>query len=214
MRRRVIAATLCAAGCASLIAPWMLRNAHVFGKHIYGATNGGAAFFGGNNDLVAAGSAHPGGWVSSRLITPEDGALPEIEREQMQWRRGIDWLTSHADEIAPLIAWKMIRFSLPDWDSANKKYVWLGWITTLPLLVLAAIGMIIAHRLTREWLAIDLVMAATIATAVIFWGSPRFRDASLCVLLVYAGAAADVVTKKFRSHINEMQQSGKHSRAT
>lgn len=172
--------------CAAVVAPWTLRNVRVMGSPVLIAANGGSTFFGANNGLVVSEPALRGVWVTPRRLAPEDSGLAEIERDRVQWRRGVAWLIDHPGEWPALMFWKLARLALPDWESANQKYVLLGWITTLPVLALTYAGI---ARLRNP--ALDATMLATVVTALIFWGSPRFRDANLCVLAVYAGVACE-----------------------
>jgi hypothetical protein len=44
-----------------------------------------------------------------------------------------------------------------------------------------------------------LAIAATVATGVVFWGNPRFRDAAAPILFIYAGCGLDsLLASRFR----------------
>jgi hypothetical protein len=65
----------------------------------------------------------------------------------------------------------------------------------LPFLVLLACGVraCLRDRSRRglPWLVLHGTLLATFVTAWIFWGSSRFRDANLGVLMIYAAVGAE-----------------------
>jgi 4-amino-4-deoxy-L-arabinose transferase-like glycosyltransferase len=178
---------------AVVVAPWTLRNQRVHHHAVLVATNGGSTFYGGNNDKVASLSPAVGTWVSTRSLPGRDqiDATPdEVAHDQLEWRLGIRWVREHLSRLPLLLAAKAVRLFLPDVDSANRKYVLLNVIGYTPFLVLMLLGFV---RIAREpslrttpWMLIHGIMLATLLTALIFWGSPRFRDANMPLLVLYA----------------------------
>src|SRR5262249_18291905 len=57
-------------------------------------------------------------------------------------------------------------------------------------LLLFALGAVVCLRRragrTAGWLAVHGCLLATLVTALVFWGSPRFRDANAPLLMLYA----------------------------
>jgi 4-amino-4-deoxy-L-arabinose transferase-like glycosyltransferase len=178
---------------ALVVAPWTIRNHHVFGRPVLVATNGGSTFYGGNNDIVAAPTKSIGTWVSTRRLPGRDtiDAMPdEVAHDKIEWQFGRTWLAEHPARASTLMAAKAARLALPDVDSANRKYVLLNLIGYTPYMLLIIHGL---YRCTRRhelrslpWQVIHGTLLATLLTALIFWGSPRFRDANLPVLMIYA----------------------------
>ena len=89
-----------------------------------------------------------------------------------------------------LCLYKLVRMWLPEITSGNNKYVLLQLIFATPFIIFMLIGLFrcIWYRRywTKEWILAHGVIAATIITALIFWGGPRYRDANIPVLMVYA----------------------------
>jgi 4-amino-4-deoxy-L-arabinose transferase-like glycosyltransferase len=184
------ALTLCA---AAVVAPWTLRNLRVHHAAVLVATNGGSTFYGGNNDRVASLSPAIGTWVSTRGLPGRDrvDATPdEVAHDRLEWHLGLAWARAHAARLPLLLAAKAVRLALPDVDSASRTYVLLNVLGSTPFLVLMARGL---RRCAAEpslrtppWMLVHGAMAATVLTGLIFWGSPRFRDANAPLLMVYA----------------------------
>jgi len=185
------------------IAPWTARNYLIHDAFVLIATNGGSTFYGGNNDIVLNEWPHQGGWVSTGKLPHRDlieAAPSEVEHDRVEWRLGVSWVREHASDLPLLGLYKLIRLALPDLDSANRMYVLLQIVGGGPFLVLIAIGAVrsLTSRAfwTLPWLALQMVMLATIVTSLIFWGSPRFRDANAVVLMVYAVVGLQVLVPR------------------
>lgn len=48
----------------------------------------------------------------------------------------------------------------------------------------------------------DLFLLASVVTAVLFWGGPRFRDGNAPLLMVYAALGAERVGSRLREESN------------
>jgi 4-amino-4-deoxy-L-arabinose transferase-like glycosyltransferase len=191
--RRIVDVTLLAACCALIVAPWTIRNCHSLGHAVLVASNGGSTFYGGNNDIVAARSRAIGTWVSTRKLPGRDAvdAMPdEPSHDKLEWQLGRQWLREHPSKIPLLMSAKAVRLVLPDVDSRNRKYVALNLAGYTPFMLLMGLGILRCLRMrelrSSKWVVIHGVALATLLTALIFWGSPRFRDANLPVLMIYS----------------------------
>lgn len=196
-KRRWIHAGVLTMATAAILAPWTWRNYQVHHALVLVATNGGSTFYGGNNDIVLTEPSHLGAWVSTGRLPGRDliDATPdEVSHDKMEWRLGIAWVRGHVWSMPRLLFYKFVRFWLPDFDSGNKKYVLLQVIGGTPFLLAAYAGLALTLRNRRywtlPWLTLHTTILASVATALIFWGSPRFRDANAALLMVYASAAS------------------------
>lgn len=176
---------------AGIIAPWTFRNYHVHGELVLITTNGGSTFYGGNNQRVVNEPRALGYWVSTTELPQRDliDAQPtEVAHDRMEWQLGLDWIRAHPAEFALLLLYKLGRlWWLPEYHA--------GWrllriVSYVPFLVLFALG---AWRCLRQgqlqrglWLVLHGTMLATVVTALIFAGLPRFRDANAPLLMIYA----------------------------
>ncbi len=176
-----------------VVFPWTFRNYRVFGKPVLVATNGGSTFYGGNNDRVVSEPRRFGAWITT-LELPQrelvDAARGEAEHDSVEWRLGLDWVRTHLSVMPKLLLFKFVRLWLPELDSPNKRYTLIQVVGYTPFLLLYLLGFVHCLRARSEnpaaWWALHLTVLSTVLTALIFWGSPRFRDANMPLLMVYA----------------------------
>ncbi len=192
------------------VAPWTLRNQQVHGRFVLVATNGGSTFYGGNNERVAHEFRRLGSWISTTELPHRDWveATPtEVAHDQMEWKLGIDWLREHPGSVPLLGVYKVARLCLwlPDFDGGSRWFLCWRILGYVPFLLLILIGMAgcVRQRVYRQpaWLVVHGVMLATLGTALVFWGSPRFRDANLSFLMIYAALGWTKLWR--RQNVNE-----------
>jgi 4-amino-4-deoxy-L-arabinose transferase-like glycosyltransferase len=199
-----------AVGFFMVIAPWVIRNERVFGRLVLVATNGGATFYGGNNSIVAGSLPELGTWVSTVKLPSRDliDAQPdEVAHDQMEWKLGWQWVRLHPDQLPRLELGKFIRALMPDVDSPNRAYVLASLLFATPLIGLFLFGVVRSLRdatyWTTSWLLIHAVLLGTLLTCLIFWGSPRFRDAIAPLLMIYAAQGASAIQLRRRPAAKE-----------
>jgi 4-amino-4-deoxy-L-arabinose transferase-like glycosyltransferase len=177
---------------ALVIAPWVARNAIMVGKPALCTIVGGYTFWGAHNDIVAKNANLRGSWIpASQLV---DKAHPligdEIEREASAWRYGKEFIMTNPEELPLLFGMKIVRVFSPLTESSNRVVrlcFAVGWLLTAPLL---AIGILIAaKRNPAATVILAIPCLATLATALIFYGSDRFRDGVSPVWMVFVGVA-------------------------
>jgi 4-amino-4-deoxy-L-arabinose transferase-like glycosyltransferase len=180
---------------SSCIIPWTIRNQRVHGRFVLIATNGGSTFYGGNNERVARETRLLGNWISTTELPHRDwiDATPtEVEHDKMEWRLGLDWLRNNVSSIPFLSMCKMARLCvwLPDFDVGSRLFYMVRAMGYGPFLLLMMLGLLGRVRRRRswkaEWMVVDGALLATLLTGLVFWGSPRFRDANLPFLMLYA----------------------------
>lgn len=190
------------------VLPWTLRNYRVHHHFVAVATNGGSTFYGANNDRVLHERYYLGGWISTRHIPGRnliEAAPDEYTHDQVEWKLGKQWVRDHLASMPLLCLYKFVRLWLPDIASANKKYVALQLVGYTPflLLYLLAVARFLRDRAywNERWALMHGVILATLVMALIFWGSPRFRDANMPVLMAYAavGLTAALAWQKGRT---------------
>jgi 4-amino-4-deoxy-L-arabinose transferase-like glycosyltransferase len=178
----------------AVITPWTVRNYHVHGRPVLIATNGGSTFYGANNDRVISEPRYFGYWLSTTELPHRDliEATPdEVAHDKMEWKLGIDWVREHPGKAVLAVPLKVARLGigLPDFDAGRWYYLLriAGYVPFFFLCLLGTVRVLRNSRLhTAPWMTLHVVMAATLLTTVIFWGSPRFRDANVGVLMIYA----------------------------
>jgi hypothetical protein len=191
-----------AAAALAVVLPWTARNYRVHGRLVLIATNGGSTFYGGNNDRVVSEVRQLGHWISTVELPHRDlvdAAPNEVSHDQVEWRLGCQWLREHPAAVPQLVACKLARlvFWLPDFDGGRRAYYLVRAAGYFPFLLLMLVGAFCCARRpalrTPPWLAVHGALLATAVAAVIFWGSPRFRDANLPLLMLYAAVGAEAL---------------------
>lgn len=181
------------------IVPWTVRNHRVHGRFVLIATNGGSTFYGGNNDRVVREWRNFGNWLSTTELPHRDwiDAQPdEVSHDKMEWHLGVTWLRENWKYAPLLVALKTARLVLwlPDFDGGSKLFYAVRALGYLPFLLLFLAGLWAVWRDRNycgpAWLALHGTLVATLLTAWIFWGSPRFRDANAPLLMIYAAVGA------------------------
>lgn len=175
---------------AALLVPWVARNQLVLGRPTL-STIGGVTFWGANNGVIAADPAAIGGWMP--IDTLIDAAHPlagsEPENDSAAWRYGFEWLRSDDAHVPRLLAMKVVRHWSPFRTTSNRAVYWsfaLSWLAIAPLIVA---GLVLGWRRARAATVVLLApIASTLLTALIFYGSIRFRDADASLYVVPAAA--------------------------
>jgi 4-amino-4-deoxy-L-arabinose transferase-like glycosyltransferase len=198
----------------AVIAPWTIRNYRVFRQFVLVADNGGSTFYGANNDRVLREPYDYGSWVSTTELPFRnliDATPDEVSRDHEEWHLGLQWVKRHERSMPLLSLYKLVRLWLPDIASTNRKYVKLQLLFATPFLVLILIGLFrcMAQRRyrTQEWFLLHGVIGVTVVTALIFWGSPRFRDATLPALMVYAALGMQLLLPRSMTLSNTKMRS-------
>ncbi|MCS6954521.1 MAG: glycosyltransferase family 39 protein [Bryobacteraceae bacterium] len=192
-------------GTLAVLSPWVVRNYLLDGRVVVLTTGAGVTFHGSNNDVVLRDVRKWGTWIPTSEL-PEGAWLSRIEdewvRDREHWRVGLEWAREHWPWQPVLMAARLIRFWLPDFDSPNRAYVVAQLVGYTPFLVVfLAAGCRWRRTVAGErqlWAPIHAFLLASVATAVLFWGSPRFRDGNAPLLMVYAALGAEVVASRLR----------------
>lgn len=190
-RLRILPYVLFLAAFLGVMLPWTVRNHDVHGKWILIATNGGTTFWGGNNDRVLHERKHLGYWLPSTELPDRDqidAATSELKRDQIEWRLGKDWVATHLAWMPLLELYKFARlWWLPDYGAGLR---WLRIVSYAPFFLLF---LAFAVRCgwgrgfwTPSWQVLHAATFVVFATALIFCGEPRYRDANMPVLMIYA----------------------------
>jgi 4-amino-4-deoxy-L-arabinose transferase-like glycosyltransferase len=206
LRSAVVPALAFTVAFFACVLPWTVRNQRVHGHLVLIATNGGSTFYGGNNGRMVSEIRLLGNWLSTTELPHRDwieATKTGYEHDQMEWRLGLDWVREHPGAAALLCVFKVARliFWLPEFP-VGSRFLLGRLIGYLPFLVLILLGALTCARQRRywtlPWLVVHGIMLATLVTALIFWGSPRFRDANVPCLMAYAALGLGQVLQRFR----------------
>ncbi len=182
----------------ALVVPWIVRNEVVLGKATL-STIGGFTFWGANNAVIAADPATAGSWMPVEPLIdashPLDGT--ELENDAACWRYGLEFLRSNPGAIPRLLVMKLVRHLSPFRITSNRAVYWsfaLAWLVVGPLAVIGAwLGL---RRLRAATFVVLAPALSTLTTALIFYGSIRFRDADAPLYVVPAAAVIAIAIRK------------------
>lgn len=176
---------------AAMLAPWVIRNGVVMHEYTL-STQGGCTFWGAHNDVTFGSTRFAGTWVDcSKVVDPAHPMRGnEIERNHLTMSYGVEAVRAHAAQLPYLTAMKVWRLMSPYFETPNRVSLYamaIGWIGTAPFF---AWGLTTWCRMTTPARSIGLTLLspllAMLVTTVIFYGSPRYRDAAAPVVIVFA----------------------------
>lgn len=194
---RVLALVL---GCGLTLLPWSLYASTQAGRPILLSANGGETLSGGLNPALLDGGYRevvtpdgrrtwtgPGKWVdesASGYLSPDELALPRVERDRLLTERTLRWVVAHPGAALRLEGAKLAyMWGLhPLWNGVRQTL--LG---NVPILLLVAWGLVAAVRLRRSWRQLSMLWMLpwfTSVVALISWGSWRFRQPADIGLLI------------------------------
>jgi len=191
---------------AAVVTPWLIRNSMVQKEFTFLSTNGGSNFLQGNNPCVASylSRGWDAQWVDCLPAPPAGMSEPELYR--WYWETGFDYLRQNPEEWLPLLGIKLgtlwnpmiMPSSLPPGAAGLEDPVQL-YSTPLfgiarhlhavyftPLLVLGAVGFVLAIKRGWDILPLVAVFIAVTLTYLIFHPSTRYRSPADPFLFILA----------------------------
>jgi 4-amino-4-deoxy-L-arabinose transferase-like glycosyltransferase len=188
---RVRQVALAAALAAAVVVPWLARNRIEVGRTTI-STIGGFTFWGANNAVIAAQPSAIGSWMPVDTLIDRDHPLDgsEVENDRAAWSYGLEYLRAHLGDVPRLLAMKVVRHLSAFPHTDNRAVRWclaLAWIATAPLLFAGCV--LALRRRVGPRLLILLPCVSTLLTALVFYGSIRFRDADVALFVIPAAAA-------------------------
>jgi 4-amino-4-deoxy-L-arabinose transferase-like glycosyltransferase len=186
------AAAVCAAFVV-VIAPWTIRNTLEFDRPVLIATEGGETLAGANCDEVYYGD-RVGLWEVSCLDF--DGRGNEAEELDEEGRKGLRYALDHVDRWPVVAAARLGRtwgawhpFAVPE---GRRPWVQqLGEALFYVLVALGAYGVILLRRRrVPVWIVLAPFVTVTV-TALLAYGSIRFRHSAEVSLVALAAVALD-----------------------
>jgi len=175
-------------GLALVLTPWLLRNALMLGT-VTLSTVGGETLWGCHNSVVLTNPSLAGSWLQPARMG--DAAFPiygdELQQDRLKYGYALDFIAANVKSMPYLELMKLRRLLTPFEATENNAVYWifaLGWPVAA---VFVLIGIVMAFRRNRivTWIILTPILA-TIVTALIFYGSIRFRDSVAPLLLVFA----------------------------
>jgi len=179
----------------AMLVPWTVRNYRLFHAFIPFETGGGDVVLGSNNRVVAGDPLYYGYWVFPTSDLPEYRAQitapnNEVVRDHVELRLAIQWIRDHPGDWWYLLESRFRRSLTPFLEPRSPRLYRVAMLASWgPILVLFAFAFWpTAMNLWRTghpgWI-LHLGIIHFLLTALVFWGSSRFRYPveGLCLLL-------------------------------
>jgi 4-amino-4-deoxy-L-arabinose transferase-like glycosyltransferase len=182
----------------AVLAPWTLRNYCVFHTLIPFETGGGDVALGSYNRIVASDPLYYGYWVYPTSELPEYRAQiiapnNEVVRDHVEKQLAMQWTRNHPEKWWYLVESRFRRSWTPFLQPKSPRLFRVGMLVSWsPILILLALGFfpsaIYFLRTGNPGWIIHLGVLHFVFTALIFWGSSRFRYPveGLCILIASA----------------------------
>src|SRR5579863_503300 len=218
-----------------LIAPWTVRNYLVSHSFIPVATGDGTVLLGAYNDQILTNPSYLGTWIDPLKSRP-DVAKPyplftctppcEVARENAYKDAAVQWIEGHLSVMPDLLALHFVNLWQPATNEADlpidrfpgqrSSQIVLAMMQTfpIPIFILAALGLAVTLWKWRELLFIYAMIALTIAQALIFYGSARFRAPIEPMLILLAAGALWWLTSRQKGTLRWIIDSQKKLRAS
>ena len=190
------------------LVPWTLRNYATLHAFLPFGTGGGDVLLGSNNRVVATDPVYYGYWVFPTSDLPEyhdqlTGPDNEVVRDRVEKRLAVSWLLEHPGRWPYLLLSKVRRSLTPVLEPRSPLAYRLGMLFSWgPVLLLFAAAFVptLVRFLKAEhpgWI-VHLGIVQFELTALVFWGSSRFRYPVEGLCLMLAGVSAVWMWEKLR----------------
>lgn len=182
IRRRQwsLALAFCVAA-AVVVAPWTLRNAHVYGRFVLVASEGGVTFWTGNHPLARGEgdlAANPDIKRADIAFRAAHPGLSAEELEPLYYRDAIAYILDYPGWWLALVAKKAFYTFVPVGPSYTLHSTRYLLASVIPYALLAPLAFIGLTRLLRRRNAATpllLLALSVVMTSLIFFPQERFR---------------------------------------
>lgn len=192
------------------LTPWMWRNVVVWGQALPLSYTSGVNLHIGNNPLAT------GKWVSLPAESEAgSGGFGTPQSDAWHRSQAIKYITKYPVQVIQLGFKKVAWFLWPRFEREELTELYklparqatfissvLGLLSGT-MLLLGVAGLVFGERDWFWWLSLMLI-GYTIAVTFVVYGSPRYRDAVDCLLLVYAAT----IVVQWRSLWEEIKTKG------
>ena len=182
----------------ALLVPWTIRNYEIFHSLIPFETGGGDVLLGSYNRVIASNPLYYGYWIYPTSELPEyrdqiTAPNNEVIRDHVETHLAIQWIRNHPEIWWYLAESRFRRSWTPMLQPRSPLLYRVGMFASWgPILVLFALGffpsLIYFLRTNNPGWILHLGVLHFVLTALIFWGSSRFRYPveGLCIIIASA----------------------------
>jgi hypothetical protein len=188
--------------------PWTARNSMVFDEPVLASSNS-ASVLEGANCATTYGGELIGAWDATCLVETRRAGASEVEWAAAARRQGIDYATEHPARL-PLVAAARVLRTWGLWDpigqteleaveSRHERWQQIAWAYDFVVLGLAVAGTVLLVRRRVRLGPLLGVVAGVCLTALVSYGSQRFRLPAMPALAIAAATAAVAGYDRLRS---------------
>jgi hypothetical protein len=181
VRRRGVIAALIVAGALVVVGPWTARNARIYHRLVFVASEGGVTFWTGNHPLATGEgdmAANPAIKVADIEFRRQHPGLTPEELEPLYYRDAIRYIIAHPVWWVGLLLKKGFYTIMPVGPSyALHSALYRGWsiASYLILLPFAALGGAAWRRRSHPPEALFSLAASAVLVCLLFFPQERFR---------------------------------------
>jgi hypothetical protein len=196
LRRTTIAAIAVLAATVVVVGPWTVRNAHVYGRFVLVASEGGVTFWTGNHPLARGEgdlAANPDLKVLELEFRRSHPGLTAEQLEPLYYRDAFAAIGRDPVRWLGLLARKTFYTVVPTGPSYtlhSTRYRAASVISYLVLLPLATIGIRRLWKSEHRPVSLLLLGASAVLAGLVFFPQERFRIPVIDPVLIVAAAAA------------------------
>ena len=185
-----------------VIAPWSIRNSLHYGKFVFITSEGGHAFWQGNNELFDGMNRLGPDDVPAELKTKLEG-LTEAEQDQVYFQESMQFIKENPGQFCKLYIVKFVNFwrLFPKTISQNRhtsnSNVIVSLLTYGLLLPLCLVGLYLGRK---KWSKGSLLILVSISFALgysLFLTSTRYRIPVDPYVIIFASVTLHIILAKF-----------------
>jgi len=178
------AAAIVVAAAVLVVAPWTIRNHHVYGRWIAVASEGGVTFWTGNHPLAVGDgdlAANPDLKRAELVFRAAHADLTPEQLEPLYYRDALAWIRANPGAWLALVARKAFYTVVPlgpSYAVHSTKYVTASVVSYAAVAALALAGLWRWRQAATERpapVALWLMAAASVFSSLIFFPQERFR---------------------------------------
>jgi 4-amino-4-deoxy-L-arabinose transferase-like glycosyltransferase len=196
--RLIVRACVIPLAAVLMLLPWTMRNYRVLHAFVPLETGGGDVLLGSYNRVVATDPLYYGYWVFPTVALPEytrqiTAPNDEVQRDGIEMRLAERWMLDHPGKWWYLIESRFRRSWTPFLEPRSPLLYRLGMMASWgPVLILLILGFVPTAiyflRANHPGWILHVAIFHFVLTALVFWGSSRFRFPveGLCIILASA----------------------------
>jgi 4-amino-4-deoxy-L-arabinose transferase-like glycosyltransferase len=194
-RTRRTLAVICVVTAIACVVPWTIRNARVYGRVVFVASEGGVTFWTGNHPLAVGDgdlAANPRLKEAELVFRRAHADLTPEAREPLYYRDALQWIRGDPAAWIGLEARKLFYTIIPlgpSYRLHSAKYFAASAIPYVALLGPAAAGAWRLRRKGRMPIALWLMALSTVFAGLVFFPQERFRIPMIDPSLIVAASA-------------------------